>query len=180
MKKILFFFILVSAFSAEAQYMNGRGNGQRQQRQRQMTQTPQKAAEPNFKVEEYIGLVFYDQKKTLKKTGVKKSTREGKEFSKLLISYNKSIRDMARINSFLIKSTKIMIENFQKKSMKSGDFSGQPKVLKKMNENLKPISSFLKDEDLKLSIKLKALLSIKQYKNWVKYNKKLKKIIPEQ
>jgi len=87
---------------------------------------------------------------------------------------------MARINSFLIKSTKIMIENFQKKSMKSGDFSGQPKVLKKMNENLKPISSFLKDEDLKLSIKLKALLSIKQYKNWVKYNKKLKKIIPEQ
>jgi len=180
MKKILLFFILVNAFTAEAQYRNGRGNGQRQQRQRQMTQAPQKAPEPNFKVEEYIGLVFYDIKKTLKKTSIKNSTKEGKEFSKLLTSYNKSIRDMARINSFLLKNTKTMVENYQKKTMKSGDFSEQPKVFKKMNENLKPISSFLKDEDLRLNTKLKDLLSIKQYKNWIKYNKKLNKIIPKQ
>ncbi len=180
MKKILFYFILVSAFTAEAQYMNGRGNGQRQQRQMQMTQAPQKAPEPNFKVEEYIGLVFYDLKKTLKKTSIKKSSEEGREFSKLLISYNKSLRDMARINSFLLKNTKTMVENFQKNSKKSGDFSEQPRVLKKMNENLKPISNFLKDEDLKLNTKLKILLSTKQYKNWIKYNKKLNKRIPKQ
>ena len=180
MKKILLFFILISAFNAEAQYRNGRGNGQRQQRQRQMTQTPRKAPEPDFKVEEYIGLVVYDLKKTLKKTSIRKSTEEGKEFSKLLTSYNKSIRDMARINSFLLKNTKIMVENFQRKSMKSGDFSEQPRVLKKMNENLKPISSFLKDKDLKLDSKLTVLLSIKQYKNWIKYNKKLNKKIPKQ
>lgn len=180
MKRILLFFVLIGALSIEAQFMNNRGNSQRQQRQMQMNQAPQKAAEPNFKVEEYIGLVFYDLKKSLKKTGVKKSTEEGKEFSKLLLTYNKSVKDMARINSFLIKNTKKMVEDFQKKSLKSGDFSGKSKVLKKMNENLKPISSFLKEEDLNLTIKLKALLSIKQYRNWVKYNKKLKKIIPEQ
>jgi hypothetical protein len=87
---------------------------------------------------------------------------------------------MARINSFLLKNTKIMVENFQKNSMKSGDFSEQPRVLKKMNENLKPISNFLKDEDLKLNTKLKILLSTKQYKNWIKYNKKLNKRIPKQ
>lgn len=87
---------------------------------------------------------------------------------------------MARINSFLLKNTKTMVENFQKNSMKSGDFSEQPKVLKKMNENLKPISNFLKDEDLKLNTKLKILLSTKQYKNWIKYNKKLNKRIPKQ
>jgi|SaaInlV_120m_DNA_3_1039746.scaffolds.fasta_scaffold20906_2 hypothetical protein len=180
MKKIFLFFILISALNVEAQYMNGRGNSQRQQRQRQMTQAPQKAPEPNFKVEEYIGLVFYDLKKTLKKTSVKKSTEKGRAFSKLLTSYNKSIRDMARINSFLLKNTKIMVEGFQKRSMKNGDFSEQPKVLKKLNENLKPISNFLKDEDLKLNTKLKVLLSIKQYKNWIKYNKKLNKRIPKQ
>ena len=87
---------------------------------------------------------------------------------------------MARINSFLLKNTKIMVENFQKNSMKSGDFSEQPRVLKKMNENLKPISNFLKNEDLKLNTKLKILLSTKQYKNWIKYNKKLNKRIPKQ
>jgi len=72
MKKILFYFILVSALTAEAQYMNGLGNGQRQQRQMQMTQAPQKATEPNFKVEEYIGLVFYDLKKNIKENEYKK------------------------------------------------------------------------------------------------------------
>lgn len=87
---------------------------------------------------------------------------------------------MARINSFLLKNTKTMVENFQKNSKKSGDFSEQPRVLKKMNENLKPISNFLKDEDLKLNTKLKILLSTKQYKNWIKYNKKLNKRIPKQ
>jgi hypothetical protein len=73
-----------------------------------------------------------------------------------------------------------MVENFQKNSMKSGNFSEQPRVLKKMNENLKPISNFLKNEDLKLNTKLKILLSTKQYKNWIKYNKKLNKRIPKQ
>ena len=83
---------------------------------------------------------------------------------------------MTRINSFLLRSTKEMVENFQKISMKSGDFSQQPEVLKKMNQNLEPLSNTLKEEDKKLDATIKTILSEKQYKNWIKYNKKLNKI----
>ena len=65
-----------------------------------------------------------------------------------------------------------MVEGFQKKALKSGDFSEQLKVIKKMNEDLKPISETLKLEKEKLDTSMKGLLSEKLYKKWVKYNKK--------
>ena len=73
-----------------------------------------------------------------------------------------------------------MIDNFQKTAMKTGDFSNQQKVAKEMNENLKPLSETLKKEDLAFDKKLKSLLSAKQYKKWIKYNRKLYKIFPKE
>ncbi len=170
MQKIILFLILSCAFTAEAQY--GYGTGQRQ-RQRQRIQTPQKAQEPDFNIERYVGIYTYNIAKAAKKSKVKLSSQEGKEFSKILMNYNKSIKEITRINSFLLKSTKEMVDNFQKAAMKSGDFSNHPKVQKKMIENLKPISEIVKQEDKKLDTAMKSLLSTKQYKKWIKYNKKL-------
>jgi hypothetical protein len=175
MKKIVLLLILCSAFTAEAQY----GTNQRQ-RQRQSMQTPQKAPEPNFNIEQYIGIVVYDIKKTAKKSSVKLSSKEGKQFSTILTKYNKDIKDITRINSFLLRSTKEMVDNFQKSAMNSGDYSNQVKVQKKMAENLKPLYETLKIEDRKLDKTMKALLSGKQYKKWIKYNKKMYKIFPKE
>jgi hypothetical protein len=175
MKKLILLIVLCYAFTAEAQFGNGQRNGQRQT-QRDMTQTPQKAPEPNFEVEKYIGIVVYDIEKAAKKSSIKLKSEEGKLFFKTLTAYNKDVKGMTRINSFLLRSTKEMVENFQKISMKSGDFSQQPEVLKKMNQNLEPLSNTLKEEDKKLDATIKTILSEKQYKNWIKYNKKLNKI----
>jgi hypothetical protein len=175
MKKFILLILLCSVFTAEAQYGNGQRNGQRQT-QRDMTQTQQKAPEPNFEVEKYLGIVVYDIEKAAKKAGIKLSSEEGKLFFKTLTTYNKDVKGMTRINSFLLRSTKEMVENFQKISMKSGDFSQQPEVLKKMNQNLEPLSNTLKEEDKKLDATIKTMLSEKQYKKWIKYNKKLNKI----
>ena len=57
MKKIFLVLILGYAFTAQAQY--GYGDSQ-SRRQNQMMQTEQKAPEPNFDVERYIGIVNYD------------------------------------------------------------------------------------------------------------------------
>ena len=174
MKKIFLLLILGCAFTAEAQYGNGNGNnGQRQNMRRtQMMQMQQEAPKPNFDVKNYLGIVTYDIKKAAKKSSIKLSSTEGKQFSTILTKYNKEIKDITRINSFLLKSTKEMVENFQKKAMKTRDFSKQPKIQKTMNETLKPISKILKEEDLKLDTTIKALLSKKQYKKWIKYNNK--------
>ncbi len=175
MKKIIFLLILTCAFTVQAQYRNS-------QRQRQ-TSTPrvqQKAPEPNFNIKKHLGIVIYDIKKVAKKSSIKLTSIEGKQFFKVLTKYNQSIKDITRINSFLLRNTKEMVENFQKQSMKSRNFSKQPEVYKKMTENLKPISETLKEEDLKLDASIKNLLSKKQYKKWIKYNKKIHKFFPKE
>ena len=68
----------------------------------------------------------------------------------------------------------------QKKAMKSGDFSNQVKIQKQMNESLKPIGNAIKEEDKKLDKKMTVLLSEKQYKKWIKYNKKKYKVFPKE
>ena len=169
MKNIIFFLVFGSAFTVRAQY--GYGNGQRQQ-QRQTVQAPQEAPKPNFDVRKHVGIIVYETEKAAKKSGIKLKSKQGAKFYKIVTDYNKSIKDITRINSFLLKSTKDMVEGFQKKALKSGDFSEQLKVIKKMNEDLKPISETLKVEKEKLYTSMKGLLSEKLYKKWIKYNKK--------
>ena len=177
MKKIFLVLILGYAFTAQAQY--GYGNSQ-SRRQNQMMQTEQKAPEPNFDVERYIGIVNYDIEKAAKKSSIKLTSKEGQEFSRVLTKYNKDIKDITRINTFVLRSTKDMVENYQKTVMKTGDNSSQKKVMTTMSENLKPISEILKKEDRELDKTIKALLSEKQYKKWIKYNRKIYKVFPKE
>ena len=176
MKNFILLIILLFAFTAQAQY----GNGSSRQRQNQMPQTEQKAPEPDFNVERYIGIVNYDIEKAAKKSSVKLSSTEGQEFSRVLTKYNKDIKDITRINTFVLRSTKDMVENYQKTVMKTGDNSSQKKVMTTMSENLKPISEILKKEDRELDKTIKALLSEKQYKKWIKYNRKIYKVFPKE
>jgi hypothetical protein len=177
MRKYIILLFVFTSFLTQSQFRNG---GMRNQQQNQMGQTPRKAPEPNYEVEKYLGIVVYDIEKAAKKSKVKLTSETGKDFSATLLTYNKKIKDIRRLNTFTLRSTKEMVENFQKNSQKTGDRSGQKKVQKTMMENLKPISETLKVEDLKLDKKMKSLLSEKQYKKWIKYNRKLYKVFPKQ
>lgn len=174
MRKYSFLLFFFSAFVLQAQF----GGGMRNQGRRQMNQTQQRPIKPNFEVEKYLGIVVYDIEKAAKKSNIKLDSDVGKKFSKILINYNKKIKEFRRINSFTLRSTKEMVENFQKKAIK-GDVSDQIRVQKKMAEDLKPISETIKKEDKELDNQLKKLLSEKQYKKWIKYNRKMSKFFSE-
>lgn len=176
MKKYFLILTLLTSFLAHSQLNRG---GMRNSRQNQMNQTPRKAPEPNFQVEKYLGIVIYDIEKAAKKSSIKLSSEEGKKFKTLLTKYNKEIKDIRRINSFTLRSTKEMMENFQKNAQKNGDFSDRTKVQKKMVENLTPISETLRTKDRALDISIKEILSEKQYKKWIKYNRKMYKVFPK-
>ncbi|EAQ42808.1 MULTISPECIES: hypothetical protein [unclassified Polaribacter] len=176
MKKYLLILTLLTSFLAHSQLNRG---GMRNSRQNQMNQTPRKAPEPNFQVEKYLGIVIYDIEKAAKKSSIKLSSEEGKKFKTLLTKYNKEIKDIRRINSFTLRSTKEMMENFQKNAQKNGDFSDRTKVQKKMVENLTPISETLRTKDRALDKSIKEILSEKQYKKWIKYNRKMYKVFPK-
>jgi hypothetical protein len=174
MKKIILLLIVGAAFTAQAQY----GNSQRQ-RQRMQPQTRQTPPKPKFEVEKYLNIITYDIKKTAKKSGVKLSSEQGKTFAKTLTTHNRSIKDISRINSFTFKSMKNLVESSQALAQKSGDFSKLKDVQKTVNKNFKPIIETLKKEDKELNKDLKKLLQQKQYKKWIKYNKKLNKTFSE-
>ena len=72
-----------------------------------------------------------------------------------------------------------MVENFQKNAQKSGDFSERANIQKKMTENLKPISETLRIYDRELDTTMQEILSEKQYKKWIKYNRKNYKVFPK-
>lgn len=127
--------------------------------------------EPEFNIHEYVGIFDYNIKKSAKKSSIKLSTKAGIQFSTFLKNHNKKTKDIARINSFILKSTKDMVENFQKNVLKTGDFSNQEKVAKELQTNMKPIYLLLKNENDSLNKKMKNLLSEKQLKKWSKYNK---------
>lgn len=173
MKKYIFLLFVFTSFLAQSQF-----GGMRNQRQRQMPQTQQEPPKPNYEVEKYLGIVIYDIEKALKKSSIKPTSDVGIAFSSTLKNYNRKVSDIRRINSFTLKSTKEMVENFQINVQKTGDYSDKPRIDKTMVENLKPISETLKIEDLKLDKKIRSLLSKKQYKKWIKHNRKLYKVFP--
>ena len=177
MKKIIFLLTIMTFCSVNAQFMNG---GLQNQRQRQMMQTPERAPEPNFDVDQYLGIVVYDIEKTAKKSSVKLDSEEGKSFSKILTDYNSKIKQIRRINSFTLNSSKEMVENFQRAVIKNRDYSNQVEVQKKLAEDLKPISETMKTEDQKLDVEIKKILSEKQYQKWLKFNKSLNKTFSEE
>ncbi len=175
MKNYIFLLFVLTSFLVHSQF-----GGMRNQRQRQM-QMPQtqQAPKPNYEIEKYLGIVIYDIEKAMKKSSIKPSSKIGKDFSYILKKYNRKISDIRRINSFTLKSTKEMVENFQIHVQKTGDFSDKAKIDKQMVKNLKPITETLKNEDIALDKKIRNLLSKKQYKKWIKYNKRLYKVFPD-
>ena len=177
MKKLIFLLTLITFSNLKAQMMNG---GMQNQRQRQMMQTPEKAPEPKFDVELYLGIVVYNIEKTANKISIELTSDEGKSFLDILTNYNNKINQIKRINSFTLNNSKELVENFQKNVIKARDFSNQVEVQKKLAADLKPISETLKTEDQKLDAYIKKLLSEKQYQKWIKFNKKLNKSFLEQ
>ena len=183
MKKIIILCIGLISYSSFSQFGNrNQGNRQNQrqnQRQRQMTQTPREAPEFKYEIEKYLGIVIYDIERAAKKSKIKRSSTKGKKFSSILTAYNKEIKAIRRINSFTLRSTKEMVESFQKNSQKTGDATGQRRVQETMRASLKPITDILETKDLVLDKKIRELLSAKQYKKWIKYNRKLFKAFPK-
>ncbi len=177
MKKYILLLFVFTSFLAHSQFG---GNRMGNQRQRQMSQTPRPAPEPNFEIEKYLGIVIYDIEKAAKKSKVKLSSETGKQFSTFLTNYNKEIKEIKRIYSFTLKSTKEMMESFQKKATETKDFSNSTEVQKKMGENLAPISEILKEKDIEFNRKIEALLSNKQFDKWIKYNRSIYKVFPKE
>lgn len=175
---LLLFFIGLTSYAQMGGMGMNRGMGMGTQRIRNMAPT-QNTSKPDFQIEKQLGIVIYDIEKAAKKSKLKINSDEGKQFQSILTMYNRTIRDFRRINSFTLRSTKELVDNYQKQAEESRDFSGFEKIQKQVAESLKDIRETLKSEDIKLDKQIKLLLSDKQYKKWISYNRSIKKFFPK-
>ena len=172
-KQVLFICLFFSAFFAEAQY-NSQFN-RRQGMQPRQPQAAQQPRAPKIDVEKAVGLVFYNIDKVTKKTGIKKSSDAYQKVSSILNSYNKELKQIKRINTFLFSEGKSKMEAAQKEAIKNRDYTVLQIANKEVTESFKPIISTIEEKKEKLNMNLEEILSEKQLKKWKKYNASIKK-----
>jgi hypothetical protein len=130
---------------------------------------------PEFKPAELAGLVKYDIKKTCKKISVKQKSDLGKKVASALAKYNKSVKDIKRINKFSLDELKTAYKAAYKKVQETRDVSVMNPVRKNIRVVLDPIRKQASKKDSILTADLKALLNKKQLKKWIKYSNNIKK-----
>ena len=172
-KQVLFIFLFFSVFYAEAQY-NSQFN-RRQSMQPRQPRAAQQPRAPKIDVEKAVGLIIYNIEKVTKKTGIKKSSDTYLKFSSILNSYNKELKQIKRINTFLFSEGKSKMEAAQKEAIKNRDYTPLQIANKEVTESFKPIISTIEEKSKKLNLKLEEILSVKQLKKWKKYNASIKK-----
>ena len=172
-KHIFFIFLFFSTFFAEAQY-NSQFNRRQNMRSRQPMAT-QKPRAPKINVEKAVGLIFYNIEKVSKKIGIKETSDTYLKVVSILNSYNKELKQIKRINTFLFSEGRAKMEAAQKEAIKSRDATAFRIANKEVAESFKPIIGIIEKKDKELNLSLEKILSSKQLKKWKKYTASKKK-----
>ncbi len=172
-KHIFFIFLFFSTFFAEAQY-NSQFNRRQNMRSRQPMAT-QKPRAPKINVEKAVGLIFYNIEKVSKKIGIKETSDTYLKVFSILNSYNKELKQIKRINTFLFSEGRAKMEAAQKEAIKSRDATAFRLANKEVAESFKTIIGIIEKKDKELNLSLEKILSSKQLKKWKKYTASKKK-----
>ena len=169
MKKIFYFIILLLNFSFYAQRSGG---GQRGGRQNQQTQ--QNKETKKFKTSEVAGLFSYEIEKVVRKLKIKDENKKASVI-KLLSDYNFEIKEILLINADKFKDFDRLVNT----EMQSRRNSGNEKTNKdknggireKVQKLIRPIRQKDRKKEIRLNEDLAKILSKKQNKKWLKYQK---------
>lgn len=184
MKRIIYLAILLLNINFYAQRSGGgggRGGGMQNQQGQQNSSKPRV-----FKSTEAAGLFSYDVEKVIKKLKVKDETTEA-SIAKLLKDYNFEIKEITLLNAEKFQDFDKLVNAEMQIRRSSGNQRSSNNedngIREKIQKALRPIRSEVMEKEEKLNEDLEALLSKKQYKKWLKYQKaekdKLKPKRPE-
>lgn len=171
-KNIVFILFVLFSLAAEAQFIPGR------QRQRVVDRTPGTTSaqrKPEFNVEKAVGLTIYDIDKILKRLKIKESADNYKKVVTIFNKFNREVRDVKRINGFLLGNAKTKIEAAQQKVLDTRDYSILQNAYKEVSEGFKPIAEEIKAKEKVLDSVLKPVLSAKEFKKWKKHQTNIKR-----
>ena len=166
MKKVFFIAVLVLSIGLNAQPPGG-GGGRSQQNQNR--QGGEKREIKKFKASEVAGIFYYEIEKVVKKLKVKKEEVQ-LPIQKALRNYNFKIKEILFLNSEKFSDIDILVNSLAK----GKDKSARLELRKKVEKVIRPIRDSVHENEKELNLTLKGLLSEKQFKKWLKYQKNKK------
>jgi len=175
MKRILsgLFFVMLLSFNHTAiaqmrgggrmgQGRSGHGNVHSQQKMR-------------INVRKMAALHLYDEHKVLKKLRIK-NKEQARKISALLQDYNRAVRNIELKYHDRIREAKRMAKEAGSNSYQAGNDTGMQLVRKQIRLKLAPVRKEVMVHQQELNRKMKQLLNKKQYKKWLKYQRKKNRI----
>lgn len=165
MKKILFILIAFLTLNVFAQPPGGRGR--RGDGQDPSSNNNQKAQK--FNASNVAGIFYYDIDKAIKKTKVKKEEKQ-LSVKKIIKNYNLKVKEISFLNSQKFSDLNLVVNSGSKNILPEE----RMKMRKKVNEIIRPIRDEIHELEKELNNNLEEILTEKQFKKWLKYQKKQK------
>jgi hypothetical protein len=161
MKKILLLILVVLCSFVTAQGQNGNG-GQEHKAQK-------------FDAVKFVGIFYYQENKAIKKIKIKKENLKY-YVKKELKSYNNKIKVISFLKSQELKEITSLVNTIKQ----SGDREKMKDFKFRIEKVLDPIKDSIQSLEKQLNATLEGKLSKKQFKSWIKFQKKRKReLIPE-
>lgn len=168
MKKIIYFILLLLSFSLFAQPPGG-GSSRNGGRQNQNQQNQENRKPKQFKASEAAGVFYYDIDEVLKKIKIKDDKKQY-SIRKALKEYNFKVKEISFLNSEKFSELDIAMKSIPK----SRDNDSRMEMRKRVEELIRPIRKEIHQNEIELNKVFESLLSPKQKKKWLKYQKKKK------
>jgi hypothetical protein len=182
MKNISFFLIAFITVNVFAQPRGGGGGGRQQGRNSQFDETQEVK---KFSASDAAGVFYYDIEKVIKKIKVKDEKKQY-QIKKALRNYNSKISEISFLNSDKFEELDIAINSLPKRSRQSrnqfseDDSENKNDIRKKTGLIIRPVKDEIRENERELNRVLEEILSKKQQKKWLKFQKKKKESLQPQ
>lgn len=139
---------------------------------------------PKFISSDRVGIIYYEIEEVAENVKIKEDSDQFYDVAKIIRNYNRNVKEVAFLNSDNFKK----LDDKINKALQRGNVADlSPEVKereRKEFEDLKDVipnaSKKIIEHKLKLNKALKSVLKEKQFKKWLKYQKKMKKtLLPE-
>ena len=153
------------------------GGGRGQQGQRQQPEQAQEVKE--FSARDAAGLFYYDVEKVIKKIKVK-DEKKLYQVNKALRNYNFKIKEILFLNSEKLSDLDLVISSLPKSSKQNRNQSSEDNSEKNTDRRkiirniIGPVRDDVHTHEIELNQILEDILSEKQQKKWLKYQKSKK------
>lgn len=124
----------------------------------------------NFDASKVVGIFYYEEDRAIKKIKIKQKNLKYR-VKKAIISYNSKIKEISFLKDGELKAVSNLVNST--KSLGNRGELGDFRI--RVNKVLSPIRDSIKSLEKKLNTNLKEQLSKKQFKNWLKFQKKKKR-----